>query len=138
VVFSARGKSADVTRTIEHALSETFNYPGTVMLRSKRQLGDVVSAAPVGFGDAPSAYRYDVIFLQRGLTARTALSSVDRHPEVDTVCPGPSVLYFTRLISKASKSRLSKLVSNPIYRQMTIRNWKTTQKLLEMTSTKPG
>ena len=45
---------------------------------------------------------------------------------------GPGVLYFSRLISKASQSRLSKIVSSPIYKSVTIRNWNTTTKLLQM------
>jgi uncharacterized protein (DUF1697 family) len=45
---------------------------------------------------------------------------------------GDGVLYFSRLISKASQSRLSRIVSIPIYQSLTIRNWNTTTKLLEM------
>ena len=39
------------------------------------------------------------------------------------------VLYFSRLISKAVQTRLSRVVSMPIYQSMTIRNWNTTTKL---------
>jgi uncharacterized protein (DUF1697 family) len=39
------------------------------------------------------------------------------------------VLYFSRLISKATQSRLGRLVSTPVYRDLTIRNWNTTLKL---------
>jgi uncharacterized protein (DUF1697 family) len=42
------------------------------------------------------------------------------------------VLYFSRLISRASESRLSRIVSMPIYQNMTIRNWNTTTTLLKM------
>jgi uncharacterized protein (DUF1697 family) len=45
------------------------------------------------------------------------------------------VLYFDRLAAKASRSRLSKIVSLPIYMSLTIRNWATTRKLLEMVET---
>ena len=36
-------------------------------------------------------------------------------PGVDEAWPGGGVLYFSRLISKASRSYLSRLVSMPIY-----------------------
>jgi uncharacterized protein (DUF1697 family) len=42
------------------------------------------------------------------------------------------VLYFSRLISRASQSHLSKIVTIPEYQRMTIRNWNTTTKLLRM------
>jgi uncharacterized protein (DUF1697 family) len=51
---------------------------------------------------------------------------------VDEVRAGSGVLYFSRLISKASQSRLPRVASMPIYKSMTIRNWRTTTTLLQM------
>jgi uncharacterized protein (DUF1697 family) len=42
------------------------------------------------------------------------------------------VLYFARLTSRASQSQLSRLVGMPVYQSMTIRNWNTTTKLLQL------
>ena len=50
--------------------------------------------------------------------------------------PGPGVLYFERLDARAARSRLSKIVSLPIYRSLTIRNWTTNCRLLEMLETR--
>jgi uncharacterized protein (DUF1697 family) len=51
---------------------------------------------------------------------------------VDTAHAGPGVIYFSRLSAKATASRVNKLVASPIYRSVTIRNWNTTKKLLEL------
>ncbi len=51
---------------------------------------------------------------------------------MDQAYAGTGVVYFSRLISKASQSRLSRIASMPIYQNMTIRNWNTTTKLLEL------
>jgi uncharacterized protein (DUF1697 family) len=48
------------------------------------------------------------------------------------VFAGTGVLYSSRLISRATQSRISRLVSMPIYKSMTIRNWNTTTKLLRL------
>jgi uncharacterized protein (DUF1697 family) len=40
------------------------------------------------------------------------------------------VLYVSRLTSRAAQSRLSRVVSMPMYQNMTIRNWNTTTTLL--------
>jgi len=45
---------------------------------------------------------------------------------------GDGVLYFSRLVAKASQSQLTRIVSLPSYQQMTIRNWRTTTTLLRM------
>jgi len=51
---------------------------------------------------------------------------------VDEVSAGKGVLYFQRLISKATQSQLSRLIALPIYKSITIRNWNTTTKLLQL------
>jgi uncharacterized protein (DUF1697 family) len=94
----------------------------------------IVAGAPKRFGAAPDRYRYDVLFLKKPLTAATAMKTVPAREGVDDVQAGTGVLYYSRLISEASRSRLSKIVSLPIYQRMTIRNWRTTTKLLEMMS----
>ena len=134
VLFRTGGKRAELAARIEGALSEAFGYQANVVLRSKKQMQAIVAGAPKGFGAAPDGYRYDVLFLKKPLTAATAMKTVPTREGVDEVRAGTGVLYYSRLISEASRSRLSKIVSLPIYQRMTIRNWKTTTKLLEMMS----
>ena len=102
------------------------------MLRTQAQMRDVVSKAPSRFGKSPDKYRYDVIFLGASLEASTALETIRRREGVDEASAGPGVIYFSRLISRASQSYLPKLVSMPIYKQMTVRNWNTTTKILAL------
>ena len=103
------------------ALVATFSG-GQVVLRSRKQMRDIVERAPDGFGAQPARYRYDVIYLKSPLSASTAIKSVPINPDVDEACAGAGVLYFSRLTIKASQSRLSRIVSLPIYQSMTIRN----------------
>ena len=58
--------------------------------------------------------------------------SVTARPGVDRVFSGDGVLYFSRLISKAAQSQLSRVVGTPAYQNMTIRNWNTTVKLFDL------
>ena len=51
---------------------------------------------------------------------------------VDSVALGPGVIYFSRVAAQASKTRITRLMSMPVFRQMTVRNWRTTTRLLEM------
>jgi uncharacterized protein (DUF1697 family) len=117
---------------IEEMLAATFNYPASIVLRSRKQMRDIVARAPLGFGTQPASYRYDVIFLKEPLKASIAIRSILTRQGVDEAFAGTGVLYFSRLISKASQSQLSRIVSLPIYQHMTIRNWNTTTKLLRI------
>ena len=133
VLFRSTGSGSALARRIEEMLSSTFSgYRASVVLRSHAQMRAVVAEAPKGFGSKPAAYRYDVIFLKSPLTASAALRQVPTREDVDEVFAGRGVLYFSRLTSRAAQSRLSKVVSMPIYQNMTIRNWNTTTTLLRM------
>jgi len=133
VLFSARASESErLVSRIERVLQKTFDYPASVVLRTLKQMSDVVTRAPKGFGKSPAKYRYDVVFLKGPLTALAAAKEVPSRPGVDELHAGMGVLYNSRLISRASESRFSKIVSMPMYKSMTIRNWNTTTKLLEM------
>ena len=133
VVFrSADRNKASLTAGIEKALSERFLYLSRIMLHSDRELKKVIESAPEGFGAKPDLYRYDVIFLKEPLTAREAMKSIRTKEGVDTAHAGKQVLYFSRLTSKAAQSYLTRMITLPIYQNMTIRNWNTTTKLLDL------
>ena len=132
VVFSTGAKPADVARRLEAALQSGFACRTKVVLRSEKELAAIVARAPKGFGKQPDRYRYDVIFLNAPLTAAAAITKVPTKEGVDRAHVGAGVLYFSRLISKATQSKLGRVVSMPIYKEMTIRNWRTTTTLLQM------
>ena len=136
VLFSAAGSDqAKLTKEIEDALSKTFNYESRVVVRSRKQMKDIVTHAPKGFGSDPVTYRYDVIFLKEPLSAAKAMKSVATKEGVDQAFAGKGVLYFSRLSSRATQSKLARIITLPMYQSMTIRNWNTTTKLLGMLET---
>jgi uncharacterized protein (DUF1697 family) len=133
VLFDSRGERADVVvERIERMLAAAFDYVPTVVVRTRREMQAIVEGAPDGFGSQPETYRYDVIFVKEPLRPASAIGQVPAKPGVDDVRPGPHVLYFSRLAAKATHSRMSKIVSSPIYPSVTIRNWNTTTRLLAL------
>jgi uncharacterized protein (DUF1697 family) len=133
VIFREEGADyPQLTRLLEEVLSKAFQYNASLVLRSEAEMQAVVSHAPEGFGNDPTTFRYDVIFLKEPLTASEAMQSVTVKEGVDQAFAGKGVLYFSRLISKASQSHLTRLISLPIYQNLTIRNWNTTTRLLKM------
>jgi len=133
VIFrSASSEPGSLTVQIESMLAAAFGYKAKVTLRSREQMQAVVERAPAGFGTRPDLHRYDVLFLMPPLTATAAMKHVLARPGVDEAWAGKGVLYFSRLIKKASRSHLSRLASMPVYQSMTIRNWNTTTRLLQL------
>ena len=132
VIFATTKSVAGSVRTIERGLLQQFSYKGRVVVVSQTELFKVVQQAPRGFGTEPEAYRYDVLFLTPAVMAAEALKQIPVREGVDTIQAGTHVLYSSRLIKLVTKSYLPKIVSLPIYKEMTIRNWNTTTKLLAL------
>lgn len=133
VIFSAdENDNSKLTNKIEQALSERFKYSSRIVLISHQHLKKVINEAPQSFGANPEMYRYDVLFLKEPLTANELIKKIKTREGVDNVYVGDSVLYFYRLISKASQSHMSKIITLPEYQFITIRNWNTTSKLFAL------
>jgi uncharacterized protein (DUF1697 family) len=136
VVFAApTGRSAALTETLEQLLSQRFGFALSVVVRSRAQMRAVVAAAPDGFGG--DLHRCDVIFLKPPLRPAAAARHLQTREGVDEMHVGPGVLYFSRLISRVTQSRLNSIVASPIYANVTIRNWRTTTRLLELVEQLP-
>jgi len=133
VLFKAAEKDkAKLTTKIESALSERFSYKLRIVTVTHKELKKAVEGAPIGFGKDLDKYRCDVIFLKEPLTVKEAMKNVRVKEGVDNAFAGKTVLYFSRLISRASQSYLTKIITLPMYQNMTIRNWNTTTKLLAL------
>lgn len=133
VLFKSTDRDkAKLTNRIEKELSKRFDYPSRLVTVTHEELKKTVHSAPRGFGGEPDKFRYDVIFLKEPLTPKEAMKSVSTKEGVDEAYAGERVLYFSRLISRAAQSRLTRIILLPIYQSMTIRNWNTTTKLLAL------
>ena len=124
----------DVKAQIEGVLSENFSLDNgfvKVWVLTPSQLQAVIEHKPEGFGEQPELYHSDVIFLM-GVDAAEALPAFSPREGVDQVWAGDGVIYSQRLSSERTKSRLNKIMESLLYKSMTIRNWNTTTKLLEL------
>lgn len=128
VLFSADARPEP--EELEQLIADAFGLPIPVLLRSRDEMAAVVAEAPEELDDPE--VRPDVWFLRPGLSPEDALAGMpEPHPEVDRLWAGPGVLYTTRIAALATKSRVTKVVGTKLYKEMSIRNWNTTRKLLE-------
>lgn len=138
VLFTSDEGPPTLEQRLEALLEGRYQTHLPVVVRSHRQLADVVAEAPDGFGQSPDEYHSDVIFLRRPLTPDSAMGVVRLREGVDRAWPGSGVLYFSRLSAQRTKSLLNRIMGTPEYRQMTIRNWATTTKLLALLDDGPA
>jgi uncharacterized protein (DUF1697 family) len=134
VILESGKPAAEVKAKIETALPASFKLVDELIkvhVLTRDQLQAVVDNKPEGFGEQPQTYHSDAIFLM-GLDSAQALPVFNPREGVDKIWPGDGVIYSQRLSAQRTKSRLNKIMASPVYKSMTIRNWNTTTKLLEL------
>lgn len=137
VILKSRLNAEEVASKIENLLPRRFMLDSKIIKAlaiNKNTYEQIISEAPKEFGSDIKDYRYDVIFLI-GINSSEAMREIELREGVDTAWQGRGVIYFQRpsLSSPdATKSRLGKIIGKPIYKFMTIRNWNTSAKLLEV------
>lgn len=134
VILESTKSAKEVQVQIEKALPKAFKLDSElikILVLTPKQLKAVVDNKPKGFGEQPNAYHSDAIFLM-DITVKQAMSAFSPRDGVDTIWPGKGVIYSQRVSAKRTKSRLNKIMASPLYKSMTIRNWNTTTKLLEL------
>ncbi len=134
VILESDRPSDEIRTQIEQALSERFKTDGErikALVLTRDQLQAVVDGKPKGFGEQPDKYHSDAIFLM-DIDPAQAMSVFRPREGVDLVWPGDGAIYSQRLSARRTESRLSRIVGTPEYKSMTVRNWSTTTKLLDM------
>lgn len=126
---------------IQRLLTETFTLDSAlvrVLALSHEAYEKVIAQAPKSFGADDGAYRYYVLF-PIGPTTRAAMKVIEVRPGVDRAWVGDVAIYY-RLPSltspDATKSWLNKVAQKPIYQDLTMRNWRTTKKVLDLLDAK--
>ncbi len=134
VILKSDKRANDVKAQIEGVLPENFKLDDgfvKVLVLTYKQFQAIIDNKPKGFGEQPEKYHSDAIFLM-GINSAKAMPAFSPREGVDQVWAGNGVIYSQRLSSQRTKSRLNKIMGTPFYKSMTIRNWNTTTKLLEI------
>lgn len=134
VILRSDKPASEVKTLIEAVLPKSFKLDSElikVLVLSRDQIQSIVANKPQGFGDQPDKYHSDVIFLM-GVDPVQVMPVFKPREGVDTVWSDNGVIYSQRVSALRTKSRLSVIAMSPLYKSMTIRNWNTTMKLLNI------
>lgn len=138
VLFRAgRATGPKLEDAVEAMLEERFGFPILAVVRSRDELAQTIAAAPAEHGSPD--LRSDVFFLRHPLTAEEAMAEMPELREgVDAVASGPGALYFSRVAARATKTRIQLFMAKPMFQRITVRNWRTTVRLLELLGAPDG
>ncbi|MET4582190.1 uncharacterized protein (DUF1697 family) [Conyzicola nivalis] len=132
VLFTTDATGGPALETeVERMLEDRLEKPILAVVRSRDELAEIVAAAPPDHGS--QALRSDVLFLKHPLTPDEVLAQMpDLREGVDEVAAGPGVVYFSRVAARATETRFTRFMGMPVFRRITMRNWRTTTRLLEL------
>jgi uncharacterized protein (DUF1697 family) len=136
-VLRSRLGAATLSEKLELMLPTRFKLDSQIVKVLALDHGSykrIVAEAPQDFGKDNKNYRYYVMFLM-GIDSGEAIREIDVRQGVDEAWQGEGVIYY-RLPSlanpDATRSHLTKISQKPIYKSVTIRNWNTAMKLLDL------
>jgi uncharacterized protein (DUF1697 family) len=132
IAGSRKANGPAVVRTIERGLSEAFGYHARVVVLDLAQMKTVVRQIPKDWDVDDASMRYNVIFTTAAITPKELAKRLSPKPDIERVKPGTHALYWSAPFETLTKTAMIKLSAHADYGELTIRNLRTTRKLLEL------
>lgn len=121
-----------LAHSIEKAIKNSTKLDVRVVVISEDNYVKIVKNVPKDWGER-QGWKYNTLFLIPPYDTREIMKDIgELKPDIETVVPGQGVIYQALLFEKFGRTSSGKLASRSSYRMMTIRNWNTTKKLLEL------
>ncbi len=138
VIFSAGESDARKLEThIEKALDAELKMTIKVVVRSKQEIENLLENLPKSWAH-PEDKRCYVMFLRHTVDKPEVLDGIVIKEEIEELHYVPGALLWSALLTDVTRSNMSKLISNPVYKELTIRNLNTVMKVVGMMKERLG
>lgn len=132
VIFqSSKRDGQALGKIIEAMLADNYSFRPKVVVRDLAEMLRVNNSVPKTWGKGPEK-KYNVLFLREAIDSKDIVKGLKPKKGIEEVAYRPGVLYWSALTSDLTRSSMIKLSAEKIYQEMTIRNWNTTRKVLEI------
>ncbi len=132
VIFASEATDrAGLATTLRDAIRRRAGFDVDLMLRDVEELRAIVGALPDHWRN-DSSMRCDVVFLRDGMDAAVVLEELQPRPGIEDALSLPGAIVWRVDRKNATRSRLTRIVGTPLYKQVTVRNCNTARKLLEL------
>lgn len=128
VIFESDKQDVQLVKLLEKDLSQEFGMNLTVVVRSQKEMEEVIADAPKEW-EKDDVRKY-VSFIRDHVQMNEVVKEVDVREGVDSLKVGKHVLYMTTKMEGLTKSGFTKLVGKKIYKEMTMRNCNTVEKIM--------
>jgi uncharacterized protein (DUF1697 family) len=122
---------SSIDKKIKTSLLKDFNYNLPVIIKNHIQMKIILADVPSEWKNSNDLRCYIAFAMDNSLIT-AILSEIKLKEGIDFLKTGEGVLYMSTVLSGITKSAFSKLLSSKIYKEITIRNFNTSRKLLEL------
>lgn len=127
-----RASVKELTAEIVAGLSQRFAFEARAVVLPHRKYKSAVAAAPDDWGKDEDQ-KHNALFTLSSTTPKKVLSQLAApKTEIETVTPGPGVIFWSVSKKHLTKSTMMKLPQEPVYQKMTVRNHNTVFKLSKL------
>ncbi len=128
VVFSSAKSEADLVAELEAALTERFDYPAKVQVRSISSVETAIECYPFDHDDEHQDY---IIFFENGLENELVNDAINLDATIEQIQAGERVLYWRVPKGMTLKSEFAQYLTKAKYKNHhTNRNLNTLQKII--------
>jgi len=121
----------EIIERLEASFTNSFTYNSCIIVKHYEQLKKIVNEVPTGWNKRDDL-RCNIAFIRDPVTAKYVLVDIELNDGVDFIKAGEGVLYMSTLLSGLTRSRFTKIIAKKVYKDISIRNYNTVRKLLEL------
>lgn len=138
VVFATRARSrASLAARLEKAVAAHFDLDVKVLVRDLDGMRALVQAMPPDWVN-DQTMKCDVLFLRDEVDEPEIIDVLTTRPGIDHVRYVPGAVLWMVDRKHVTRSGMARIVGNPVYQQVTVRNANTARKLLELMESTAG
>jgi uncharacterized protein (DUF1697 family) len=132
IIFeSDENNISKIVEKLETSFFKDFVYNSLIIVKSYEQLKIIVSEVPSDWEKRNDLECY-IAFIRGSISTREIMREIELKEDIDFIEAGEDVLYMSTLLNGLTRSRFTKLVTKKIYKDITIRNYNTARKLLDL------
>ena len=133
IIFMSDREPDELALDLEAAIAKEFKLTVPVLVRSQVLIDKLCQEIPESWTNGSAGSQTtNVLFLWDSVMAPNVLDTIAHKPEIERLRYIDGVVVWNVDRVNARRSSLSKLIANPIYKFMTVRNINTVRKLKKL------
>jgi uncharacterized protein (DUF1697 family) len=132
VIFESKEKNLrKLEKQIEQILNKNHKLQSKVIIKNLAEIKKL-NIFLDKLWKGKESMRNSVLFLSKAVDSKKILKEIRFSPDIEEVVYKPGVILWSVDFKDVTKSKMLKINTMQIYKEITVRNWNTTRKILEI------